>query len=55
MGGVTNGELFAFGGVEVQPPIYGLSGANVQGPLENIMAVTGGDELDVMCIEEAVC
>ncbi len=47
--------MVAFGGVEVQPPIFGSAGTDVQGVLENIMAVTGCDELDVMCIEEAVC
>ncbi len=47
--------MLAFGGVEIQPPIFGSAGADVQGVLENIMAVTGGDEFDVTCIEEAVC
>ncbi len=47
--------MLAFGGVEIQPPIFGSVGADVQEVLENIMAVTGGDELDVMCIEVAVC
>ncbi len=41
-GGVTNGKILAFGGVEVQLPIFGPAGA-------------GGNEFDVICIEEAVC
>ncbi len=39
MGGVTNGEAFAFGGVEFQLPIFGPAGAAVYRVLENIMAV----------------
>ncbi len=54
-GGVTNGKVLAFGGVEVQLPISGPAGADVWGVLENIMAVSGGHEFDVICIEEAVC
>ncbi len=38
-GGVTNEKMFAFGGVEVQFPIFGTAGADVKGVLENIMAV----------------
>ncbi len=53
--GVSNGKVLAFGGVEVQLPIFGPPSAAVQGVLENIMAVSGGDELNVICIEEAVC
>ncbi len=48
------GEVFAFGGVEVQLPIFGPTGAGVKGVLENTMAVTGGDEFDVICKKEAV-
>ncbi len=50
MGGVTNGKVLAFGGVEVQLPIVGPAGAAVKGVLENIMAVSGGDEFNVICI-----
>ncbi len=50
MGGVTDGKVLAFGGVEVQLPIFGPEGV-----LENIMAVSRGDEFNVICIEEAVC
>ncbi len=45
-------EVLAFVGVEVQFPMSGPAGANV---LENIMAISGGNEFDVICIEEAVC
>ncbi len=55
MGGITNGKLLAFGGVEVQLPISGPAGADVKGVLENIMAISGGEELGVIRIEEAVC
>ncbi len=55
MGGVTDGKVLAFGGVEVQLPIFGLAGADVKGALDNIMAISGGDEFDVICIKEAVC
>ncbi len=55
LGGVTNGKVLAFGGVEVQVPNFGAAGADVKGVLKNIMAVSGGDEFDVICIEEAVC
>ncbi len=55
MGGVTDGKVLAFGGVEAQLPIFGPDSAAVKGVLENIMAVSGGDELNVICIEEAVC
>ncbi len=52
MEGVINGKVLVFGGVEVQLPIFGPAGAAV---LENVMAVSGGDEFNVICIEEAVC
>ncbi len=55
MGGVTDGKVLAFGGVEVQLPIFGPDSAAVKGVLENIMADSGGDEFNVICIEEAVC
>ncbi len=55
MGGITNGKVLAFRGVEVQLPIFGPDSAAVKGVLENIMAVSGGDEFNVICIEEAVC
>ncbi len=55
MGGVTDGKVLPFGGVEVQLPIFGSDSAAVKGVLENIMAVSGGDEFNVICIEEAVC
>ncbi len=44
MRGVTNGKVVAFGGVEVQLPICRPAGADIQGVLENIMAIshTGG-------------
>ncbi len=54
MVGVTSGKVLAFGGVEVQLPIFGPAGAGVKGVLENIMAVSGVDEFDVICIEAAV-
>ncbi len=54
-GGVTNGKVLAFGGVGVQLPIFGPAGAAVKGVLENIVAVSGGDEFNGICIEEAVC
>ncbi len=54
MGGVTNGKVLAFGGVEVQSPVFGSAGADVMGVLEDVMAVTGGgDEFDVVSIDEA--
>ncbi len=54
-GELPNGKVLASGGVEVQFPISGPDGADVEGVLENIMAVSGGDEFDVIYIEEAVC
>ncbi len=53
MGGVTDGKVLAFGGVEVQFPISGPASAAVKGVLENVMAVSGGDEFNVICIEQA--
>ncbi len=47
--------MLAFGGVEVQLPIFGPAGSAVYGVLENIMAVSGGDEFNFICVEEAVC
>ncbi len=47
--------MLAFGGVEVELPIFGPDSAAVKGVLENIMAVSGCDEFNVICIEEAVC
>ncbi len=47
--------MLTFGGVEAQLPIFGPDSAAVKGTLENIMAVSGGDEFNVICIEEAVC
>ncbi len=41
MGGVTDGKVLAFGGVDVQLPIFGPACADVKGVLENIMAVSG--------------
>ncbi len=55
MGGVTNGEVLTFGGVEVQLPILGPARTDDQGVLESIMAISGGDDFDVILIEEAVC
>ncbi len=55
MGGVTDGTVLAFGGVEVQLSIFRPARAAVKGVLDNIMAVSGGDEFDAICIEEAVC
>ncbi len=55
MVGATSGKVLAFGGVEVQLPIFGPAGADVKGVLENMMAVSGGDEFDVISIEAAVC
>ncbi len=48
MGRVTNGKVLAFGGVEVQLPIFGPDSAAVKGVLENIIAVSGGDEFNVI-------
>ncbi len=45
MVGVSNGKVLAFGGVEVQFPTFGPTGADVQGALKNVMAVTGGMNL----------
>ncbi len=39
MEGITNGNVLAFGGVEVQLPIFGPAGADVKGVLRNIMAI----------------
>ncbi len=55
IGGVTDGKVLAFGGIEVQLPIFEPDTAAVKGILENIMAVSGGNEFNVICIEEAVC
>ncbi len=55
MGGVTDGKVLAFGGVEVQLPIFGPASTAVKGVLGNIMAVSEGDEFNFICIEEAVC
>ncbi len=55
MGGITIGKVLAFGGVEVLLRISRPAGADVLGILENIMAILGGDELDVISIEDAVC
>ncbi len=55
MGGVKNGKVLAFGGAEVQFPIFRPDGAAFYGVLENIMAGLGSDEFDVTCLEEAVC
>ncbi len=54
-GGITNGNVLAFGGVEVQLPIFGPADADVKGVLENIMAISGDHEFDVICMEVAVC
>ncbi len=53
--GATNGKVLAFGGVEVQLSISGPAGADVYGVLENIMAASRGNDLDLIGIEEAVC
>ncbi len=50
MSGVTNGKVLVFGGLEVKVPIFGPAGTVVKGVLENIMAVSGCDELNVICI-----
>ncbi len=55
MGGVTDGKVLAFGGAEVQFPIFRPDGAAFFGVLENIMAGLGNDEFDITYIEEAVC
>ncbi len=55
MGGITIGKVPAFGGVKVQLRISRPAGADVLGILENIMVISGGDEFDVISIEEAVC
>ncbi len=49
LGGVTNGQVLTFG------PIIEPTGAGVYEALDNFMAVTRGDEFDVICTEEAVC
>ncbi len=46
--------VLAFGGVEVQLPIFEPAGTDVKGVLENIYSVTACDEFDVICIEEVV-
>ncbi len=48
MEGGTNGKFLAFGGVEVQLPISGPAGADVRGVLQNIMAVSGSNEFDLI-------
>ncbi len=55
MGELANEKVLAFGGVGVQLPIFRPAGADVQGALENFMPVSKDDELDVICIEGAVC
>ncbi len=55
MRGGTTGKALSFGGVEVQLSIFGPAGTDVSGVLEDILVVTGGDEFDVICIEEVVC
>ncbi len=55
MEGATNGEVPAVGGVEIYFPIFEPTGAAVKRALENIIVVTGGDELNFIGIEEAVC
>ncbi len=55
MGGVTNGKVLAFDGVEVQLPISGPAGADGKAVVENIMAISGGVEFDVNRVEETVC
>ncbi len=53
-GRVTNGKV-GCGGVVVQLPISGQAGAAVQPSFETTRAARGGgDELDVICIKEAV-
>ncbi len=37
-----------------QLPIFGPDSAAVKGVLENITAVSGGDEFNVICIKQAV-
>ncbi len=54
MGRVTNGKVLTIGAVEVHLPIFRPPDAEVQGVLVNTMAVTRGDEFDVICIEEAI-
>ncbi len=54
-GGITNGKVLVFGGIEVQLPISGPVGVELEGAWEKIMAISGGDEVDVICIEEAAC
>ncbi len=46
--------MLAYGGVEVQLPIFGPACAAVYGVWENIMAASGGNEYEAICIEEAV-
>ncbi len=55
MGGSYQWEGARFFGVEVQLPIFGPAVADVDGILESIIAVSAGDEFDVICKEEAVC
>ncbi len=47
--------MLAFGGVEVQFPIFGPAGTDVQGVLENFKPFLRDEEFDVICIEEADC
>ncbi len=37
--------MLAFDGAEIQPSIFGSAGADVQGVLENVMAVIGAMSL----------
>ncbi len=55
MGRATNGEVLAFGGIEVYLSIFGPTGAGVWGALWKVRAVTGDDDFDVIYIGEAVC
>ncbi len=45
MGGITNGKVLAFGGIEVQLPIFEPAGADAWGVLENIVAISGAMSL----------
>ncbi len=45
MGGVTNGKVLAFGGVDAQFPITRPAGADIKGVLENIMRFRGAKSL----------
>ncbi len=47
MGGITHDKVLTFGGIVVLLPISGPAGADVTGGSENIMAISGRDEIEI--------